>query len=218
MNRKSVLFISIILISGTVLLTGCGGGGGGSVPIEKGPSTDYLGLQVGAKLIYKVIDDSGNISTNTYEVVEVDTSEVYKTKSTSTDDPGDSWGSFIRKGADGVYYQTAEWDWDQHFNKEKRKPYELEKTVIVNPVYLGFESDKWGKAIRQEVVTIPIGTFKAWLFHKMEIDENGTSITLDFYSWFVPNLGTIKLFFREINNDNNKIFYSATTILESYSF
>ena len=55
MNRKSLLSIFLCLISGIALLTGCGGGGGGGkdpVLIEKGPSSDYLGLEDGAVLVF----------------------------------------------------------------------------------------------------------------------------------------------------------------------
>ena len=55
---------------------------------QKGPSTDYIGLQVGAKLIFKVIENPGDIiSADTHGIFEIDTSETYKTKYLSTAKP-----------------------------------------------------------------------------------------------------------------------------------
>lgn len=214
------LFFGLSLLMLILVIAGCGGGGGSSEtpPIEKGPSSDYMGLQVGAKLVYKNVETPGDIvSTDTYEVLEIDTSGAFKTKYTSTGDPGDASGSYIQKGEDGIYLQTGHWDWDSGI--EKLEMYPVAKMVIVNPVYSGFESDIWGEAIRQEVVTVPRGTFKAWFFHQIEpTDESGTAATINYYRWFVPNLGLIKGIYRTIKDDNDEIIDSGTACLESYSF
>ena len=222
MNRKLLVFFIFLIIS---LLAGCGGSSGGgseTPPIEKGPSTDYMGLQVGAKLIYKVVETPGDlVSTDTYEVIE-NNSETFKTKYTSTEDPDDAFGLFIKKEADGSYSQTGRWDWDLGEEKLDMYPPEKVYTVMVNPINVGFVSGLWGTVLRQEPVKVTNRTFNAWLFYKTEPcdeDEDGTNeSTFSVYYWFVLNLGIVKSYGETTRDLDSEKIDSVTSILESYSF
>lgn len=200
MNRKSLLFCILVLILGISLLAGCGGGSNGSggdvTPIERGPSSDYYGLEVGAKLVWKIDEAPSNLTwLATYEVIDEDPPGEFKTKWSYSDEDKIK-GEFIKKFPDGFYIKIADWYIDEDTNNEEREPdYEV---LAKNPIQVGFKSDEWGEALRQENVTIPIGTFKAWVFrgNDYDYDNEGEEDEIKYlntsYYWFVPHLGIVK--------------------------
>ncbi len=72
---KLLLGLSLLIL--ILVVAGCGGGGGEDpTPIEKGPSSDYLGLQVGAVLKYDLSgqEDTGTFHSNLtyyYKVIDL---------------------------------------------------------------------------------------------------------------------------------------------------
>ncbi len=217
MNRKLMLFRILIFILGISLLAGCGGGGGKKQPTEKGPSTDYYGLTVGAKLVYNALETPGNISNNlTYRILSEYRPGIFRTSWAGSDDTD---GEFVKKTEDGYYYECGDWETE---NEDDWNWYEEEdyQTIIKNPITAGSKSDWWGEALRQETVKVPAGTFKAWVFHSQDPykdDDEIDYIDNDYY-WFVPNLGLIKVISTTTRVSDSVITESITGVLQSYSF
>ena len=189
MNRKSLLSIFLCLISGIALLTGCGGGGGGGNKIpENSLSSDYFGIQVNYTLNYTgiVTDVKSGLNNQPYTMTKKVISEetgVYKTQTTINILPGETWGYFIEKSEDGNYKDKGWWDGsEEHMYNEPH-------IIMHNPVYEEFESDNYGKVIGQESITVPAGTFNAWVFEDTSGDKtNGSTDTY----YFVEYIGIVK--------------------------
>lgn len=215
MNRKSVLFIFLILILGVILLTGCGGGGGSKDPvlIEKGPSSDYLGLEDGAVLVFHSTTFN-NYSTpqNTQETitmkVKIYQGNIFKTSFESTIDT-DVDGGFIEKDGND-YYDSGEWEVDSDI------PDDRGVLIITNPIseIIPPSSVAWGACQGKVSVTVPIGTFQAWKFYK-KVNINETDFT-EVSLWFVPYLGYVKV--NETDWEGETKVWNSESELTSYTF
>lgn len=223
MNRKSLLFSILILILGISLLAGCSGGNGKKTPpIEKGPSADYMGLQVGAVLTYTIsgTDDEGTHHDNLtcyYKVIEceyddpLEHEEYFKTEIKA--DGFHKWGDYFSKNEGGsVYYWRGSYSTDPDDKYDEHDPnpdyeYDLENYLwIENPPKNGIEYE-WGElaGTQPELVSVPAGKFKAWKFVDNDPEDDTTV-------WFVPYLGVVK----ETSIKNKKIVYER--LLIKYSF
>lgn len=213
MNRKSLLFCILILILGISLLAGCGGGSGNGGAIKKGPSSDFMGLELNAVKTYNGIVNGVNKGNAVIKVLAEAEPSVFKT---GTIEPGNSeptYGDYI--GVDGnTYHFRGEWDDTED---------ELEDTsqgiIMTNPITEGFVSDFYGKYVGKETVTTPVGKFEAYKFHIHEEgfdDEDDINWTDDFYTWFVPYLGYVMQYM--VEKENDKISFEASVKMVAYSF
>jgi len=208
-----------------LIITGCGGGGGGEndiTTIEKGPYSDYYGLQIGATLTYDYSEyDSENTPTDssgtlTYKILGEYSTGIYQTGYKYSGESDFTSGGYIEKNTDGNYYERGDWENSSDYWEES--PYDV---IISNPVSIGSTGEWWGEAIRQETVTVPAGTFKAWVFHYYEsgtyTDDTGSEIEYvdDEYTYFVPYLFIIKR--SGLSTTNGVTTESFTFALTSYS-
>ncbi len=176
---KKTLVLFLLSASLVAALAGCGGGGGGSTP-PRTLSTDYYGMEIGAKYSYHMkytdsIDSSQSDEINLEAVVySVDTS----TPGVSIFKVGDRVigssiieGEYVGKDADN-YYSYGTWANDGTDN-----PVNTGELLMSNPVEREFGA-------RQELVTVPAGTFqKAYVFENET--PSGASVQTTNY-WFVP--------------------------------
>lgn len=212
MKRNSKLFLNLSLLALILVVTGCGGGSGGKKTPANSLSSDYFGLQVNYTRNYKgtitnVEESINNASLTWIETVlkEVEPG-LFKTQVTASI-PGfsESFGDFIEKNEDGNYYDRGWWE------EGEEKRYDYRDVIIKNPVELGFESSFYGKIVRKEDVTVPAGTFNAWVFEDTWGDE--TEGYTDTY-YFVPYIGMVKYTSEE--TEGGKIIYFVTRSLTSY--
>lgn len=213
MNRKSLLIISLVLILGISLLTGCGGGGGKKTP-ENSLSSDYFGLEVNYTRKYNgtLTNVEAGFNNTPFTWTENVLSEVepglYKTQTTATiSGLSEIFGEFIEKNEDGKYYDRGWWEVGE---EEMYLPdYDV---IISNPVDIGFNCFWYGEIVRKESVTVPAGTFDAWVF----VDTYGNEIdgVTDTYYYFVPHIGIVKE--TSIKTEGGEITFSLTRSLTSY--
>lgn len=210
MKPNSKLFLNLSLLALISVVAGCGGGGGNKTP-ENGFSSDYYGLQVNYTLNYTgtVTDVESGLNKQPYTMTQKVISEetgIYKTQFTVNILPGKSWGDFIEKCEDGNYKDRGWWDGtEEHMYSE---PYDI---IIHNPVSEEFESDYYGKVFGQESVTVPAGTFNAWVFK--DINGNEVNGQTDTY-YFVEYIGIVKYIGEEF--EKGKSIYSEIKSLTSY--
>ena len=183
-----------------------------------------MGLELNAVKTYKIIIDGVDRGNTVTKVLEEVTSGVFKT---GTIEPGNSeptFGDYI--GVEGnTYHDRGDWD------DTPDEPYDnLENTsqgiIMTNPITEGFESDFYGKYIEKETITTPIGKFEAYKFHnhdegistiiKGETIEEEVHWAENYYSWFVPYLGIVKLDGEE--TENGEITYKIKGEIIYYSF
>ena len=199
---------------------GCGGGGGGGdvTPIERGPSSDYFGLEVGSTLTYNISGYEAEETPSEYTDTLIhrilsDSHSIFKTEDTYLSD-GYKSGEYIEKDADGNKYLYKGY-WDNEGEHPSDPPYE---TIVSYPISTGSTSDSWGEAIRQETVTVPAGTFNAWVFHSYDSwsDPYSGEHIYEAHTYYVPYLGLIK---RQYSHTKNGVeIFSSYVLLNSYSF
>lgn len=216
MNHKFLLISILTLSLGVSLLAGCGGGNGGS---EKTPpnslSSDYFGLQVNYVLTYNCLvyekdDEPRNIScTSIYKILSEEAG-VFKTQNTYSIDPGYAHGEFIEKSTDGCYYFRGEWETDESGWMYPEPPYPI---IIRNPVDVGFTSGipEYGTIVKKETITVPAGTFEAFVFEA----NLGYGSNTDIYTYhFVPYIGMVH--FTNVETEAGETVLSIEKSLTSY--
>lgn len=152
-------------------------------------SNDYFGLEIGAQLTYhsEGFDPEETPSSFNMQWIQTVLREVpgkpgiFQTKSSVPDLPNESGGEFIEKDG-STYYDRGWWEVEGGIYTERWDDHDK---IVANPLSQGFISDWWGTAQRQELVTVPAGTFQAWYFVE-EFPDSKSEI------WFVPNIGVVK--------------------------
>jgi len=188
---KKLLF-TLIVLSLTLTTIGCGGSSSNNSPADNPTpiSSDYIGLEPGFQLTYHEtgIINKKNINITFTSTTITTTNYVPGVfKQISSMDP--SKGELILK--EGNNYYDYGHCFPDSVDEIHDPPYEL---LISNPINPSFERYSWGLVKGQENVTVPAGTFNAWIFEEFE-NENANGITDKEFSkiWFVPYLGVVKV-------------------------
>jgi len=186
-----------ILFIATCFIFGCN-----NHPIN--PVPDYMGLVKGATWEYQVTDQSNYIQKVVDRVYDNNNKIiVYKIAEYEASEPSLYFGKCWCQMGNSYFISGT---WDKNGLHDYEKPYlglKLVEKPITNEV-LGFEQTLNGASIgklaatRKETVTVPYGTFEAWVFE-------GTLSATKYSVWFVPELGMVK-----------KISGSVTTELLTY--
>lgn len=185
----------------SMVMSGCGGSGnsGTNSPQREAVqySSDYFGLELGFQLTYRNVTTAKGETTTRIALVKVTEetsvgSAIFKKGTAYGEETIDKCGQYILKQGDSYYFKG---DWEDGTQHMEDTP----KLIISNPITQSFESDEWGKVIGQEPVTVPAGTFTAWVFEK-EVNGSYTYSRQHKY-WFVPNLGLVKSYVVEKENE-----------------
>lgn len=203
---KKTWVLFLLSVSLIVALAGCGGGGGSTIT-PRTLSTDYYGMEVGAKYSYHYsftnsIDNTQSNENNFDTVVySVDTS----TPGTSTFKVGQLFngsssviGEYVSKVSDN-YYSKGTWTNNGTPDVISGSP----ELMMSNPIEREFS----GAVVGQETVIVPAGTFQAYVLEI--VSGTGTVETTKY--WFVPYIyGYVK---KTADNTINGVLQSHTEIV-----
>ncbi len=181
---KRTLLMLLLSVSLAAVLAGCGGGGGKSTP-PRTVSTDYYGMEVGAKYSYhltytdKINNALSNESDLAAVVYSVDTSTtpgtaIYKVGD-QTIGSSNIEGEYVAKVA-ANYYGYGTWSNDGSSNLKSSGA-----LLMSNPITAELNAN----ILRQESVTVPAGTFQAYVLKDVTTSEDSTVVQTTEY-WFVP--------------------------------
>jgi hypothetical protein len=205
-KKVLVMFLGVFLV---LTIAGCGGSSGSSGnDSEIKISSDYLGFETGFKLTYdETTIENGSTDTATYIQYTIGVASSYGTNiykvvyGTST-----TRGEYIK--IDGnKYYGYGSW--------ETGESDEIESSpilVVTNPITTPFTTPGWGVCKGQEKVTVPVGTFTAWLFENDYTDEGATCCDK---RWIVPYLGMVQGIYTA--TQNGALTWEQTDQLKSYA-
>lgn len=165
-------------------------------------SSDYCGWEPGFQVTYQVSEmdkkiDNGatkeyNCTQNTIDCG----SGILKLVSSVQDS-----GSLILK-ENNNYYDYGTWYFDKPDSIEPT-PYHL---LVSTPFTNSLENSVWGKVKGQKLVTLPCGTFTAWIFEDIdEYESTAYSSKSEYYFWIVPYLGIVK--YDQTDWENDKIVW-----------
>jgi hypothetical protein len=194
-----------------LIVAGCDGGKKKDKQTQTRLSFDYFGLEVGHSWTFKVEsydpeDEPANGEhTITTRVLSQDQSGIF---AAGTGGEGDYIDYYKLIG--NTYYEVGLQE-DGEDTWYEPDDYEL---LLKNPVELNDESDQLGKVMRQEKVTVPAGSFVAWVFYQKSTDDD---ITEEYTAWFVPYIGPVKTDSTETDSSGN-IILSYNMELTSHSF
>jgi hypothetical protein len=191
-KKVLVMFLGVFLV---LAIAGCGGSSGsnGGEDSEIKISSDYFGIEKGLKLTYdKTTTKNGSTNTVAYIQYTIGVApsygpNVYKVvEGTST-----TRGEYIK--IDGnEYYGYGSWETGE-IDKIEESPI----LVVTNPITTSFTSPGFGVCKGQEKVTVPAGTFTAWVFEDDYTEEGYTCCDK---RWIVPYLGKVQDIYTEAQN------------------
>ncbi len=183
---KRTLWMVLLSVLLATVLAGCGGGGGKSTP-PRTVSVDYYGMEVGAKYSYHstYTDQINNALSNQSDLAAVVYSvDTNTTPGTAIYKVGDQTvgsanieGAYIAKETTGNVSQYRTWGtWANNGTPDNlSEPSWLMTNPITNVL----------PAIQSVKVTVPAGTFDAYVLEDEITSTDGTSVQTTQY-WFVP--------------------------------
>ncbi|HBE77601.1 MAG TPA: hypothetical protein DDW65_07420 [Firmicutes bacterium] len=194
MNKFLAILLATIL---ALTIAGCGGGKGSTGSL----SSDYYGLETGFELITTAEEkDSIAVTTISGTITTLVTGETASGSGIYKVARGiDSTSETIKLGTEGDYIQKSGTDYNNYGYWEEGEDTKVNSGLILkNPVTSTSTSEYWEMNVTgQETVTVPAGTFTAWVFESSEdhtdYEDKGYGPGTDVEKkWFVAQLGVVK--------------------------
>jgi hypothetical protein len=150
-------------------------------------SSDYMGFEVGNTWTYQEHLYLSNPGPDEQQ----DSNETYTVGILSKNDQniftigevGSAYYDYDKVEGSSYYYYGEHEDGRDYWEST---PYPL----ILDSITLESSQDFFGNHLRQELVTVPAGTFLAEVFESLSSGDDGS--TEDFVNWIVPYIGQVK--------------------------